>query len=498
MRASWLPNEEIPVESEVYRDIEALATSYGTPQGYLSTRPWTRADLAGFLAAVESRDSTSARDPAFVRLWRETPDAAGKGAWAPLLTHEEGGRRLELSPYARLGYIEDARGDIIRDHRIGGRFGLALGAHGLLAADLYAGTHSPGGHGNPANSRQFAVVEGMDINSYYDRAMARVDGRYGRVTLGHTWLHWGPGRSGTLALSDAAPALDLLEFRVPLLHRIRFDWFVAVLDPVAETYLAGKRLEARPWDGLEIGVAEHARFDGFSSAPLYAIPFVPYAHLEKRNLADSEVPVDTSNSARFKNNVMWSADLAWRIVPGVRVWGELVVDDVSFSSTWRPNATGWQAGGAWRTRAAGGRPLEVWGEYSRVYRYTYSVWHQHDFAFAGLPLGYLHGPDVEHLEGALSLDLNSDLTVAVDGLMTRKGELTLGDAWQTTDGRVEDTALSGVVERTTEGGISVAWTPARGLRARARVGHADVQAADHVTGAHESHTTMLMRLDASW
>jgi hypothetical protein len=405
---------------------------------------------------------------------------------------------MELSPYARVGYIEDARGDILRDDRIGGRIGLALGSHGLLAADVYAGTHSPGAHGNPANSRKFAIVEGVDLNSYYDRAVARFDGHYGRVTLGHTWLHWGPGRSGTLALSDAAPALDLLEFRVPFFSRIRFDWFVAVPRPGGRDLSRRTPARSRPFDALEIGVAEHARFNGFSSAPIYLIPFVPYAHIEKRNIADSDVPVDTTNSARFKNNVMWSADLAWRIVPGVRVWGELVVDDISFSSTWRPNATGWQAGGSWRTHRVAHRPIEVWGEYSRVYRYTYSVWHQHDFSFAGLPLGYLYGPDVEHIEGAISLDLTSDMTVAVDGLRTRKGELTLGDPWQPAQGRVEDTALSGVIERTREAGVSMVWSPARGLRAQARVGHADVQAPDHAAGAHETHTTLLLRLDASW
>jgi hypothetical protein len=34
----------------------------------------------------------------------------------------------------------------------------------------------------------------------------------------------------------------------------------------------------------------------------------------------------------FKNNVMWDADVTWRARPGTRLYGEIAVDDVSFSS----------------------------------------------------------------------------------------------------------------------------------------------------------------------
>ena len=65
---------------------------------------------------------------------------------------------------------------------------------------------------------------------------AYLEFRAGRVRVlgGHTWLRWGPGREGTLALSDAAPALDLLRAEVGLFQTWRLQWFGSVLDPGAQ------------------------------------------------------------------------------------------------------------------------------------------------------------------------------------------------------------------------------------------------------------------------
>ena len=184
--------------------------------------------------------------------------------------------------------------------------------------------------------------------------------------------------------------------------------------PLAERYLAGHRLEARPSAGLDVGLAELARFDGAASAPLYLLPLMPYSHLEKRAGLLTAVTEDSVRDARAKNNVMWTADLTWRVAPGARVWGELVVDDISFASTWRPRSIGWQAGAHARRRLGAGA-VAARAEYTRVHRFTYSVWHHHDFAFAGLPLGYALGPDVERLEARLSWEPGADWALAAEG-----------------------------------------------------------------------------------
>src|SRR6185295_17573347 len=84
-----------------------------------------------------------------------------------------------------------------------------------------------------------------------------------------------------------------------------------------------------------------------------------------------------------------------------------------FSSERRPRALAWQLGFSARrataanaaadaaAHAAGGRALQINVEYAHVYRFTYSVYHHHDFEFDGLPTGFPLGPDVDRLNGRL-------------------------------------------------------------------------------------------------
>ena len=235
-RAAYHSLEEIPVESPIYRMVEELATTHGFGTAFLDTRPWDRVDLGRFLDELQRNSPRVETDPVYVRLRRELGPSEAPGGWDALARGDDDQSSLELSPYVRADYFEDrSRSAIVRDFRGGARGSLALGESVLLAGDVYAGTNSPGGHGNPTNSRHFALVQGVELNTYYDRATATMRGRLGRLAIGHTWLRWGPGAWGTMGLSDGAPAFDVIEARVPLLRRAQLEWFVATLDPAVES-----------------------------------------------------------------------------------------------------------------------------------------------------------------------------------------------------------------------------------------------------------------------
>jgi hypothetical protein len=477
-RATDQPLEQIPVESPLIRDIEDLAATYGLGGAFHSTRPWDRADLRAFLDEVVACSPEAADDPACVRLRRELGPEAG--SWAPLVDERETDRSLEVSPYLRLDDAEDrARDAVSRDFRGGLQASALLGKHVLLFGDAYAGTTSPGPHGNPSDSRRFGLVEGVQLNNYFDRAYASARGLLGRVTVGHSWLRWGPGVTGGMGLSDGAPAFDYVELRTLLLKRLQLEWFVAALDPVAETYLAGHRLELRPAAGVDLSFAELARFDGSSNAPLYLVPAIPYTLIEKRLIKSSDLPGDSLEN-RFKNNLMWTADVTWRPRCGARTYGEIVIDDLSFSSERRPLSIAWQVGAEERLHR-GGDALSLRAEYSRVYRYTYSVFHHHDFEFHGLPTGYPLGPDVEQLFARISWDRGADWTFALETSVVRKGEADLGDFY-VIGSPVPPLSLSGVVDRDARVSLSTDWSPAAGLLVGATAGIADVRSLDHVSG----------------
>lgn len=497
VHAAYHALESIPVESPVYRMVEDLAASYGFGSAFLHTQPWDRADLGRFLDELALNRPSASDDPLVVRLRRELESGGGPGGWEALVRAEDERSSVELSPYARANFSEDrARREIVRDFRAGVQASVAFG-EGLLGwADFYSGTTSAGAHGNPADSRHFGLIEGVQLNSYFDRATLTWRGRWGRLQAGHTWLRWGPGAWGTMAQSDGAPAFDVIEARVPLPGRMQLEWFVASLDPVTQSYLAGHRLEIRPTGSLDVSFSELARFDGNGSAPQYLLPLVPYSLIEKRLLKSGDAGAD-STDRWAKNNVMWAADVAWRWRPGVRVYGEVAVDDISFSSEKRPRALAWQLGLDAR-RVRGGRAWTARAEYARVYQFTYSVFHAHDFSFAGYPTGFELGPDVDRANARLEYRTGPEWAFGAEGSYRRKGEGRLGQYYVPGSGALDNMVLTGVLDVDARAALTADWSPAPGLSAGLTAGWAQVTALGHQDGADESGPWGATRFTLRW
>ncbi len=497
VRAAYHPLEELPVESALYGLLDAVITQYGAGVGFPHTRPWTKRDIGRFLDDVRANSTAAATDPAVVRLSRELEPGDGLGGWEPMGGFSDDARSIEVSSYARADYQEDrARGGVIRDLRAGLQFSAALGENALLWSDVYAGTTSAGPHGNPADSRRFGLLEDVQINSYYDRATATLDGKLGRLTLGHTWLRWGPGAWGTMALSDGAPALDVAEMRTSLGSRAMLTWFIASLETRDESFLAGHRLELRPSRALQFSLSELARFDGVANLPLYALPLVPFSLLEKRVQKASALPSD-SLERLGKNNVMWAADFSWRARPGTRFYGEIAIDDVSISSEQRPKLVAWQLGAQMR-RVRGPAAWEARGEYARVYALTYSVYHGHDFMHAGMPTGFPLGPDVDRLSGRISFSPEPDWTWAIEGSLTRKGEGRLGEAYTPGDPVPDNLVLQGILDRDLRAALSVDYSPSPGVRLGLTGGYARIDGLGHQAGLEASGLYGSTRATLRW
>jgi hypothetical protein len=496
--ATYLGPEEIPTESPLYGSLEELATRYGTPPSFLQTRPWTRQTARRFLDSLVIGGCACTQDPAYVRVAREV-STHSEVSREPLIRVTGASDTVEVSPYVRVDYQENrARApSIIRDYRIGAVASATRSGRFLLFTDYYMATYSPEPHGNPISGTRFAVVEGVEFNVWFDRATVTYDASSFLVRAGHTWLRWGPGQSGTLGLSDGSLALDLIETRVAFAGNAQLSWVLAWLDPLAETYLAGHRLDVRLGRSLDLGFAELARFDGASQVPLYLIPVVGYNHREKQLTHFADTSADTTGKFS-KNNVLWTADAVWRAVRGVRIYGELLIDDISFSSEYRPTEIGFQLGSHLsrlvRSMGAIGARLE----YTRVYDFTYSTWHEHNFESDGFPLGYPLGPDVEAILANGSWDPGSDWSFGLGVTRVRKGEGRLGIAWIPSDGKVENVPLSGVVERTVRIEATSAYQSSRNLRVDLRLGWDDVENAGHTPGLGVSAAAGSFRVGVSW
>jgi hypothetical protein len=212
------------------------------------------------------------------------------------------------------------------------------------------------------------------------------------------------------------------------------------------------------------------------------MPFVPYSFWEKRPKSGGVSPADSAGELLDKNNVLWAADVAFVLRPGARVYGEFLLDDLSFSSDYKPDMIGYQAGAEWR-RALGQGAIGAAAEYSRIHNFVYSVWHHHDFDFNGFPTGYVLGPDVQALSGEATLEWDSNWELRARGELHRKGEGSIGDAFPKTGGLHADAAkFQGVVERETRMSATLIYAPKRWLRLEATGSVYRIKNLDHVSG----------------
>jgi hypothetical protein len=335
----------------------------------------------------------------------------------------------------------------------------------------------------------------VDFNSYANEAY--VESLISKLRLlGHTWLDGGR-RIQHAGAPDAAPALDMM----------RVGWGCSGVSATtslsrcsirAPRPFAGHRLEWQACRALNVGATEMARFDGTSQAALYMIPFVPYSFWEKRPKSAGSLPGDSTGELFSKNNVMWAIDASWVPRPGWRVWGEFLMDDYSFSSDYKPDMLGYQAGGEWRRELAGKSALGLSAEFSRVNNYVYSSWHHHDFAYNNLPTGYVLGPDVLLAAGEATLEWGANWEFRVRGERLKKGEGQLGDAWDPAMGEVDASAFQGVVEQETRFAGSATYSPARWLRLEAVVGTASIDNLDHVPAPSTNDTPFRVSGRVEW
>jgi len=477
--ASWHALEEIPVESPVYRLVEDLATSYPLTRGLLLTRPWTRGELGRFLDQLVADVPAAARDVAVMRLRRELEPQGGLEGLEPAVSAEQEDASFELSPYARVGYSEDrAREAVTRDHRAGLQGSLALGDAALLFADGYVGTVTPGARGTPDASGSHRATT-ADVVAWYDRAYAAWASKTFSFRAGRTWLRWGPGTSGTLGLSDAAPALDVFEGRVRFARSAQLTWFVAALDPARETYLAGHRVELRAGPSVEVSFSELVRMDGAGNAAIGLVPVIPFALMERRLRGETESPLDSLERQR-NVNLLYTVDFSWSRKPGIRLYAEVMVDDATLHNS-RPLAMGWQVGGHVR-RGRGRGAWSARAEYSRVYPYTYAAFTGHDFTHAGFPIGYALGPDGDQWTGRLEWRPDPAWTWGVEGSLTRKGAQPLGQAWRPGTPVPTKLELGFPADQDQRAALTADWSPSPSWSVSVAGGAARIESRAHVIG----------------
>jgi hypothetical protein len=285
------------------------------------------------------------------------------------------------------------------------------------------------------------------------------------IFLGRALLSWGPNGSGGLLFSDSAGGFDRAEISLSW-GRSRFTKFVGILDQ--NRSIIGTRLDIMYRPHIRIGISESIIMPG-SPYWLYAVtpmPLLLNEYIEQR-LRSQTVDVD---------NQFNLAELEWVLKPGVRLFGELLIDDFTV-----PTPT---ANFPHRAGISGGLHFalprnDLWLRYTAVTNWTYTGGTSPSYLLRSLPLAHPLGADFDALEtrwkpiqGSISLWMT----------LIRKGEGKIGRLWIDETEANQSVFLSGIVETSWVLGTDVAFTSNAGWSGTVGPWIAYRSNADHTAG----------------
>ena len=476
--------ELLPPRHPIWADLEELWNRGGLTDLPVFTRPLPRREIAESFAGTLAGRPDLAGTGAARRIARELAfelerlgESLGPPETRPLLQWE--GEKTTIRAQLEgdvLGRVLDDQARLIE----GTSFGVFIrgylpGRAFVLAEASIEKIES----GNPLGD---SIVKGSDWYLSSRSAYLAVATPFVDVAAGLFRNRWGPGSSGTLLLSDASLSYPGIFFGKTFAGGMgRFVATTASLHRPEERWFSAHRLEFAFGRSLRLGVHESAAYSSNGFETLYVIGVVPYT-LVQRFL--DRTTSEGGDVLPHRNNVMVGLDAVWRFGHGLRLDGELLIDDFATETSTQPNRIGYELGASWAGSLLG-QPADARIEFVKVYRYTYSVFYGANHLHDGVPLGYEKGPDVEHALSRLDRDFGASFRAGLGLDVTRSGEGFPGEFWDPDDPQSANSGsrLSGTVERRIFPHLRARFVGRDLLDVRGRIGPEIVTNRDHEAGA---------------
>jgi hypothetical protein len=495
-----LPVEYLPVRHPAYDEIETLAAEGLLDSLAIYTRPLARTDVAAALLRARRLHAGVEGNLHYQRLEREMareltdlgspPDEAESRLLLDTGPPERRAR-LSLAGHLRGGYDEkrDAAHFRLRDET-------SVTARGTLQLWPTFGAYEELGVTRIRGQRLF--IDAIALHSDLETAVMRagLTARSGpmSVAAGYDLFRWGPGRRGTLLLSDAAGPITYLSLAGSFGGRVTATALSGVLSRAEGRYVAAHRVEALVTPRLSVGAAEAVRYHSDGIDLLYATGLLPYAIVERIHIRDASTD---SIRGLERANVMASLDAVARVSPALTLYGELLLDDIATENKDMPDRLGYQLG-LRSERPYGSHTAHILAEYTRVRRFTYATEYGEDFLHRERSLGFVLGPDVESVWLEIGLDVSRDWQLRWSGDFINHGEGVLGEAWHTGMGAVSNVGLAGVVEERREVWGDLRWMPRDQFDVSGGLGFRRVANEAHVEGAVRAAWLARVALDVRY
>lgn len=320
-------------------------------------------------------------------------------------------------------------------------------------------------------------VNGYGSYIYHDETIAYLVFRlpYFQLMFGKDFNVWGHGTRGNLSLSENATSYDQIKLQAQF-WRLKFTGFLGFLRPYpaiykedgtqAEKNVAGHRLELALFPWLSLGAYETVIFGNRRFDAAYLNPIMFYRSAE--------------HFWGNQDNVAMGLDAKLTLVPGLKLYGEVFVDDLFISrlgSGWYGNKVAFQLG-ALAVDILGIPNLDARAEYTRVEPYVYT----HDkpintYQHFVTVLGHWTGPNSDDLFVQLEHRPSRRLRAAISVSLNRHGANPPGrnvggdPNLNFRKGVDSETVhfLDGIVERRKSAGVEMSYELLRQLFIEARV-----------------------------
>ena len=293
------------------------------------------------------------------------------------------------------------------------------------------------------------------------------------ITAGRQRIHWGPGLTGGLLLSDKA-SLDGLTFQIDL-GRLRYTQVQAARDLQTGKWLLAHRLGGYPVPNMRIGISEAiAVSGGFRMQCAHLIPACPYYLIQ-------HLTIKQDREQDRWTNALLSVDASVNLGDDILAYTELMADDFPWALSAKgripymvgglvgisllkplsssvakhsgPTQPGNLKGQSGRENDKPETYCRLSTEYVRINNYVYShknpdnAYLTKDEKLIGHPLG----PDADGIYMVLTFASQKQIGPFGRGQATlcfgyeRHGEGAVGQPWHPADGTKHE-FLSGIVE----------------------------------------------------
>jgi len=276
-------------------------------------------------------------------------------------------------------------------------------------------------------TRKWKNIAGTTPYALFNLSFPHIEINAGRTT---NWL--GPGRFGTLLLSNNYPFFDQINAALEI-GKFKFSSFFIVVNIDSMKFLAGHRAELKEIYGITLGFNEFVLFSG-RIEPGYLNPLL-VLYGEQYNRGD-------------RDNIMWSFDLSLGFLGKNKLYTELLVDDYQYESTPpAPNKIASIIGLQIAEPFALPR-FDLCCEYTRIAKWVYThKYPENTYSNYRTCLGHHLGPDGDVIDITLKQFLRWNVIPQVHFGYVRKGEGNLRNTWQK-DTDPHPSLPSGIVEST--------------------------------------------------